>query len=135
MLKTTINHPSLLLLQLGRKKEAIDTADYLISLNPKRSNSLDTFGEAYMMFGDYEKAVEKFEEALKIESAHNFDFLTCVKLGFCYQELKLYNQAFEYFEKGKLLTDRMIPSEREIYLPKIEKFLSEIKKSKNKQKV
>ncbi len=83
------------------------------------------------MFGEYENAIKKFEEVLKIESKSNFKFLTCVKLSYCYQELKLYNQAFKYLEKGKLLTDRMLPSEREIYLPKIEKFLSEIRKSMN----
>ena len=55
-----------------------------------------------------------------------------VQLGFCYQELSLYNKAFEYFEKGKSLTDRMLPSEREIYLPKIEEFLIKFRKSKIK---
>ncbi len=126
-----VNNKTLQLAYLGRKEEALETAEYLINLDTKKSSSYDTFGEVYMMFGEYENAIKKFEEVLKIESKSNFKFLTCVKLSYCYQELKLYNQAFKYLEKGKLLTDRMLPSEREIYLPKIEKFLSEIRKSMN----
>ncbi|MFW9968720.1 MAG: hypothetical protein ACFFDF_00880 [Candidatus Odinarchaeota archaeon] len=129
-----VNNKTLQLAYLGRKKEAIETAEYLINLDPSRSNFYDTFGEVYMLFGEYENAINKFEEALKIESTGNYKFLTYVKLGFCYQELKLFKKALEYFEKGKLLTDRMIPSEREIYFPQIEKFLLDLKKSKNKLK-
>jgi len=125
------NNKALLLAFLGRKKEAIDSAESLISLYPNNANVYDTYGEIYMMLGDYEEAINKFEKALEIESIGSWTFLTYLKLGFCYQELNLYNEAIEYFEKGKHLTGKMIPSERERNLPKIEKLLSKLKKSKN----
>ncbi|MFX1596782.1 MAG: tetratricopeptide repeat protein [Promethearchaeota archaeon] len=122
-----LNNKAIFLAFMGKKNEAIETVEYLISLNPNLGNSYDTYGEILMNFKDYENAIKKYEHALKIESLGGFTFQTCAKLGLCYQKLKKYDQALKYFEKGKLLTERMIPSERELYLHKSEKYLSELK--------
>ncbi|MFX1307947.1 MAG: tetratricopeptide repeat protein, partial [Promethearchaeota archaeon] len=127
-----LNNKAIFLAFMGKKDEAIETAEYLISLNPNLGNSYDTYGEILMNFKDYENAIKKYEHALKIESLGGFTFQTCAKLGLCYQELKKYDQALKYFEKGKLLTERMIPSERELYLHKSEEYLSELKILMNK---
>ncbi|MFX0035163.1 MAG: tetratricopeptide repeat protein [Candidatus Hermodarchaeota archaeon] len=127
-----LNNKAIFLAFMGKKDEAIETVEYLISLNPNLGNSYDTYGEILMNFKDYENAIKKYEHALKIESLGGFTFQTCAKLGLCYQELKKYDQALKYFEKGKLLTERMIPSERELYLHKSEEYLSELKILMNK---
>ncbi|NVM36628.1 MAG: hypothetical protein HWN81_13615 [Candidatus Lokiarchaeota archaeon] len=122
-----VNNKAISLGYLGRREEAIETAEYLIKLNPNVGNSYDTFGEIYMILGEYENAIEKYEEALKIQPFGKLLFQTCLKLGICYKNLRMYNNALEYYEKGKLLTERMIPSSRELYLHKAEKYISELK--------
>ncbi|MFW9999620.1 MAG: tetratricopeptide repeat protein [Candidatus Hodarchaeota archaeon] len=126
-----INNKAMILGYLGRKEEAIDTAEYLISLSPRNGNSYDTYGEVLMVLGDYENAIIKLKEALNIEPTGWFAFATCLKLGECFKELGNFEKAIEYYERGIKLTEKMHPSERmsysEKYIPKAEKMISEIK--------
>ena len=122
-----VNNRTLFLAHLGRKEEAIESAEHLIKLSPKDGNSYDTYGEAFMIFGEYENAIDKFEEALKIEPSGGFAFQTCIKMGKCYQKLGFYDEALEYYEKGKLLTERMIPIDRDLYEHEADKYISELR--------
>lgn len=122
-----VNNRIYLLAGLGKREEAIETAEKLIQLNPNLSNSYDTYADIYKSFGDLENAVKKYEEALQIEPFGDFAYQTCIKLGMCYKKLKNYEKALTYFEKGKLLTERMIPSTQELNLHEVEKYLSELK--------
>lgn len=122
-----VNNRIYSLVGLGRREEAIETAEKLIQLNPNISNSYDTYGDIYKSLGEYENAIKKYEEALTIEPIGEFAYQTCLKVGFCYKELGIYERALTYFEKGRLLTERMIPSTRELNLHEAGKNLSELK--------
>ena len=126
-----INNKAMILGYLGRREEAIETAEYLIRLNPRNGNSYDTYGEVLMVLGEYENAIEKLKEALNLEPTGWFAFATCLKMVECFKELGKFEKAIEYYEKGKKLTEKMHPSERETYkekyLPKAEKMISEIR--------
>ncbi len=131
-----VNNKTILLGYLGRKEETIETANYLISLNPSNGNSYDTYGEVLMTFGEYNKALQKLEEALSLEPTGWFAYETCMKMSKCHKELGNFEKALEYAEKAKLLTEKLLPTEREISQHKIEAFLTEVqnligKSSKN----
>ncbi len=81
-----------------------------------------------MNMEEYEKAISKLEIALELQPLGYSAFVTSLKLGSCYQKLQKYDKALEYFEKGKLLTERMMPSTRELYLNQTEKYLSDLRK-------
>jgi len=123
-----INNKALFLAYLERKEEAIKTAEYLVSLNPKLGNSYDTYGEVLMTLGEYENAIAKYKKALEIEPIGDFAYQTCIKMGKCYQKLKKYDDALEYYEKGKVLTERMMPGNRELYEHEAGKYISELRK-------
>ncbi|MHA2183983.1 MAG: hypothetical protein ACXAAI_03205, partial [Promethearchaeota archaeon] len=123
-----VNNKTILLGYLGRKEETIETANYLISLNPSNGNSYDTYGEVLMTFGEYNKALQKLEVALSLEPTGWFAYETCMKMSKCHKELGNFEKALEYADKAKLLTEKLLPTEREISQPKIEAFLTEIRK-------
>ncbi len=122
-----VNNKAHILGYLGRREEAIETAEFLISLNPKSGNSYDTYGEILMVFEEFEEALEKFKEALNLEPTGWFAFETCLKMGDCYKNLGKAEKAIEYYEKGKKLTEKMHPSLILLYTPKVEKRISEVK--------
>ena len=122
-----INNKAMILGYLGRREEAIETAEYLIRLSPKYGNCYDTYGEILMVFEEYENALEKFKEALNLEPSGWFAFETCLKMGECFKKLGKFEKAREYFEKGKKLTEKMHPTYVSQSLPKVEKLISEIK--------
>ena len=127
-----VNNKALFLAYLNKKEEAIETAEYLVSLNPKSGNSYDTYGEIYMALGEYENAITKYKEALKIEPTGDFAYQTCIKMGKCYQKLEQYEDALKYYEKGKVLTERMMPGYRELYEHEAGKYISELRKLMDK---
>lgn len=127
-----VNNKALFLVYLDKKEEAIKTAEYLVSLNPKLGNSYDTYGEVFMVLGEYENAITKYKEALKVEPTGDFAYQTCIKMGKCYQKLNQYEDALEYFEKGKVLTERMMPGYRELYEHEAGKYISELRKLMDK---
>lgn len=122
-----LNNKAIILGYLGRREAAIATAEKLISINPNYGNYYDTYGEVLMSIGEYENAIEKLKEALNLEPTGSFAFTTCLKMGRCFKELGKFEKALEYYEKGKKFTEKLHPSEREVFLVKAEKLISEIK--------
>ncbi|MFX1390123.1 MAG: tetratricopeptide repeat protein [Promethearchaeota archaeon] len=121
-----LNNKAIILGYLGRKKEAVETAEKLISINPNYGNYYDTYGEVLMSLGDFETAIEKLKEALNLEPTGWFAFETCLKMGKCYKELGKPEKALQFYEKGKLLVEKMHPIDRKDYLKKAEELISEI---------
>ncbi len=122
-----VNNKVVILANLNRKEEAIETAEYLLSLNPKLGNSYDSYGEILMTFKEYEDAINKFEKALELEPTGWFAYWTYLKMGKCYQELGKYDTALENYEKGKKITEKMFPTDKECYEHEVDKYLSEIR--------
>lgn len=122
-----LNNKAIILAYLGRTKEAIETAEYLISLKPNYGNHYDTYGEVLMSLKKYEEAIEKLKVALNLEPTGWFTFATCLKMGECYKELGKYEKALEYYEKGKKFTEKLYPGEMEEEIKKVEDLISEIK--------
>jgi tetratricopeptide (TPR) repeat protein len=121
-----LNNRTIILGYLGRKKEAVEAAEKLIKLFPKNGNCFDTYGEVLMALEEYENAIEKLKKAQELEPTGWFAFHTCLKMGECYKELRKYEEALEYYEKAKKLTEKMHPNESKDTLPKAEKLISEI---------
>ncbi|MFX1390127.1 MAG: hypothetical protein ACFE9Z_08705 [Promethearchaeota archaeon] len=122
-----LNNKVFILGNLGRKEEAIVTAEKLVQLNPTIGNSYDTFAEIYMIFGEYENAIKKFEESLRIEPSSDFLFITIIRLAYCFMKINNYKKANEYYEKGKNLAERLIPSARKFFLQEAKCILDELK--------
>ncbi len=121
------NNKVFILAYLGRKDEAIAAAEKLIELNPNIGNSYDTYGEIYLIFREYENAIKKFEESLRIEPSSDFIFVTIIRMAYCYMKINNYEKAKEYFKKGKEQIDRMIPSKKKFFLEEVKCVLEELK--------
>lgn len=55
------------LLRRGRYPEAIDEFETYARLNPEEANPLDSLGEAYLIAGVPERALEKYSQALEVD--------------------------------------------------------------------
>ena len=102
----------------------------MISLKPNDGNLFDSYGEMFMLFGDYEKAITKFERALKLEPKGWFAFQTYLKMGNCYEKLQKLDKAEENYLQGKELTKKMHPLKRDMYFYKASENLSGLRKSR-----
>ncbi len=129
-----INNKAVTLAYLNRKEEAIETAEYLLSLNPKLGNSYDTYGEILMTFKEYGDAIKKYEKAVELEPTGWFAYWTYIKLGKCYQELGNYDKALEIYEKGKKMAEKLYPTDTKCYEFDVDKYLSEIRSLIEKSK-
>ena len=122
-----VNNKAITLAYLNRKEEAIETAEYLLSLNPKLGNSYDTYGEIMMTFKEYEDAIKKYEKAIEVEPTGWFAYWSYIKMGKCYQELGNYDKALEIYEKAKKMAEKLYPTDTKCYEYDVDKYLSEIK--------
>jgi tetratricopeptide (TPR) repeat protein/predicted transcriptional regulator len=129
-----VNNKVVLLAKLNRKKEAIQTAEYLLTLDPNHGNPYDTYGEALQAFGEYKEAIKKYEEALRIEPKGWFIDQTFIRMGECYEELGMYNEALESYKTGKILEERSTPTHCEFYGYIADKKISELKDKMSKSK-
>lgn len=112
---------------LEKKEESIKTAKKLLELAPDDGNYHDSYGEILMKFEKYGEAIKEFEEALSLEPQGFFAYQSSIKMGICYKELGDYDKAREYYEKGKILTERMLPSDKDAYFDNADDYLAEIK--------
>ncbi|MFW9941848.1 MAG: tetratricopeptide repeat protein [Candidatus Thorarchaeota archaeon] len=129
-----INNKVLLLARLKKKEDAIEAAEYLITIDPNQGNSYDTYGEVLQIFGEYEEAIKKYEEALRVEPKGWFSDQTFIRMGECYEELGMYEKALESYKTGKILEERHIPTYRDFFGSRADKRFSELRTKMNRLK-
>lgn len=130
-----INNKVVFLASLNRKEEAIETAEHLLKIDPNHGNSYDTYGEILQMFGDHKQAIKKYEKALKMEPTGWFIGQTFIRMGECYEELGMYDEALDFYKTGKVLEERTTPTHREFFGIRADKKISELKAKMNKSKI
>jgi tetratricopeptide (TPR) repeat protein len=95
---TMISNLGNALLELGRAEESIDYFERAIKLQPKDHPEVYyNLGRAFRIAKDFDKAINSYEKALKIDTHHIPSFLN---LGFLYNELKQYPLAINCFNEG-----------------------------------
>ena len=127
-----LNYKAFWLQFLNRKEESIEIIQKLIARVPDNATYHDTYGEILMFFKEYEKAIEEFLKTIKIGRDNWYVYQTNIKLGICYKELENYQQAVEYLQKGKELTDKALSDldERAKWITIANLFLAEIEQLK-----
>ncbi|MFX0042690.1 MAG: tetratricopeptide repeat protein, partial [Candidatus Hodarchaeota archaeon] len=103
-----LNYKAYWLQYLDKKEEAMELIQDIVNRAPDNGTYCDTYGEILMYFEEYEKAIKQFLKVLKIASTDWYINQTYIKLGICYQELKKYDLAVDYLEKGKDLTNKSL---------------------------
>jgi tetratricopeptide (TPR) repeat protein len=78
---------------------------------------------------DYEAAIEKFNEALETEPTGWFIFHTYIKITQCYKKLEILDKANEYYERSKILIEKVLPGKRKIFLAQLEESFEELNNS------
>ena len=127
-----LNNKAIFLVNTGRKQDAVETSEKMVSINPEDGNLFDSYGEVLMLCGDYEGAIKQFNKALEIDETGWFIEQTYLKMGNSFKELGLYEKAKECLEKGKKLSERLLPTEREIYEYNADELLLEVEKELKK---
>jgi tetratricopeptide (TPR) repeat protein len=130
-----MNNASLFLAYLNRKDEAVEMAEKMIQLNPKDGNLYDSYGEILMVIGEQEKAIEYFEKALEIDNQGWYLFYSCYRMGKIYANLGNFEKAIEYLERSNVLTNKMLPAERDLYGVETNDLLVEVKKKLDESKL
>ena len=127
-----LNNRALILAELGRKEEAIETAQEMIECNKEDGNLRDSFGEILLIVGDYEDAIKQFEEAIEMSPTGWYIDQSYIKMGLCYMELGDFESAKEKFEIGKDLLEKKPPKERTKYDHNPDVYLMELKEKMKK---
>ncbi|MHA1824200.1 MAG: hypothetical protein ACTSXM_10135 [Promethearchaeota archaeon] len=122
-----LNNRALILAELDRKEEAIETAKEMIACDKKDGNLRDSFGEILLIVGDYEDSIKQFEEAIAMNPTGWYIDQSYIKMGLCYLNLGEYERAKENFEIGKDLWEKKPPKERTIYDHNPDVYLMELK--------
>ena len=73
-----------------------------------------------MFAKEYKAAVEKFYQALEMSPTGWFRFHTFLKLSRCYKSLGMLEEATTCYDKAKILTEKVIPGKRKVYLDQLE---------------
>jgi len=113
---------------IGKYDEAIETIKEALEIKPKEANLYDTYGEILMISKDYKAAIEKFYQALEINPVGWFAFHTFLKLSKCYKSLGMLEEATTCFEKAKILTKKVMPGKRKLYLEELDETIEELNK-------
>jgi len=127
-----LNNRALMFAELDRKEEAIETAKEMIELNKEDGNMRDSFGEILLIVGDYDDAIEQFEEAIEMDPTGWYVDQSYIKMGLCYMKLGDFEKAKENFEIGKDLLKKKPPRERTIYDHNPDVYLMELKEKMKK---
>jgi len=115
-----LNNQSISLSKIGRYDEAFETIEKAIEIDPTDANLYDTYGEVLMNSQEYEKAIEKFTQALEANPRGWFAFHTFLKLAKSYKHLGMREEASTCYSKAKLLTKKVIPGKRKLYIDQLE---------------
>jgi len=97
----SLNSKAYELARADKKQEAINTIKKLLRIVPDIGSYYDTFGELLLMFGDYQEAINKFKQAMKVDPNGWFIHQSYIKMGKCNTELGNYQQALINIEKGR----------------------------------
>ena len=124
-----LNNLSIFLSSLGKFEESLDTIEKAIELDPLQANLYDTYGEILMFAKEYKAAIEKFYQALEMNPTGWFSFHTFLKLSKCYKSLGMLEEATTCYDKAKILTEKVIPGKRKVYLDQLEESFEELKNS------
>ena len=111
-----LNNRSLSLSNIGRYDEAFETIEKAIELDPLDANLYDTYGEVLMNSKNYKGAIEKFTQALEANPRGWFAFHTFLKLAQSYKHLGMRVEATTCYAKAKMLTEKVIPGKRKLYM-------------------
>jgi len=123
-----INNKAIYLKDLKRKEEAIETAKELIRLSPENATSFDTYGEILMAFGYYKQAIIQFKKSLRLDPQLLYSFSSNINLGKCYKKLGEYQKSIHYFQRGKLLSNKLLPIDKELFQKDIDINIKELNK-------
>lgn len=96
----------------GQKKEngiedeknkiaAIETIKFLTEKMPDEGNYFDSYGEILMITEDYENAIKKYEQGIKVEPNGWSIPSSHVGLGKCYEQLGMYDKAKAHFQEAR----------------------------------
>jgi len=114
-----LNNRSVSLSNIGRYDEAFKTIEKAIELDPLDANLYDTYGEVLMNSENYKGAIEKFTQALEANPRGWFAFHTFLKLAQSYKHLGMREEAATCYAKAKLLTEKVIPGKRKLYIDQL----------------
>ncbi len=115
-----LNNRSISLSNIGRYDEAIKTIEKAVKLDPLDANLYDTYGEVLMNSKNYKGAIEKFTQALEANPRGWFAFHTFLKLAKSYKQLGMREEATTCYAKAKILTEKVIPGKRKLYINQLE---------------
>jgi tetratricopeptide (TPR) repeat protein len=126
--KRMFNNLSIFLSDLGKFDQAKEAIEKAIKIDPLEANFYDTYGEILMYAKKYESAIEKFTQALTINPTGWFAFHTFLKLTKCYKSLGMHDKANICYDKAKILTEKVLPGKRKLYLDKLDENIKELGK-------
>ena len=123
-----LNNKAVFTASVGRFEEAIEVIEKAIELDPLDANLYDTYGEVLMKSQNYEAAIVKFTQALEMSPNGWFTFHTFLKLSKCYKSLGDLEKATTCYDKAKILTEKVIPGKRKMYLDQLEESIDDLNK-------
>ena len=123
-----LNNKAIFLSSTGKFEEARESIEKAIELDPIDANLYDTYGEVLMDSQNYEAAIVKFSQALEMSPNGWFTFHTFLKLSKCYKSLGMPEEATTCYDKAKILTEKVIPGKRNVYLDQLDEVIEELNK-------
>ncbi|MHA1535058.1 MAG: tetratricopeptide repeat protein [Promethearchaeota archaeon] len=124
-----LNNLGVFLSALGKYEEALKAIEKAIELDPLDANLYDTYGEILMFAKKYKAAVEKFYQALEMSPTGWFRFHTFLKLSKCYKSLGMLEEATTCYDKAKILTEKITPGKRKVFLEQLEMSFEDLSNS------
>ena len=124
-----LNNLSVFLSYNGRFDEAITAIERAIEIDPNEANLLDTYGEILLLAKDYKAAIEKFVQALEMSPTGWFAFHSFLKLSKAYKALGMMEEARTCYEKAKILTEKVLPGKRNMYIDQLEEIIVDLGKA------
>lgn len=100
-----LKNKALWLHYLNKNDEAIEIIQDLIRQNPDSLSYYELYGEIMMYQRFYEKAIENFENCIKINDSNWSNFQILMKIGICNKELGKVELALKNLNEGLILSD------------------------------
>ncbi|NVM43673.1 MAG: tetratricopeptide repeat protein [Candidatus Lokiarchaeota archaeon] len=123
-----LNNLAVFLSYSGRFDEAIEAIEKAIEIDPNEANLYDTYGEILLLANDYKGAIEKFVQALDMSPTGWFAFHSFLKLSKSYKALGMMEEARTCYEKAEILTEKVLPGKRKMYMEQLDEIIEELGK-------